>query len=108
MAELGKLVVFSNAVNGREQEFNRWYSEVHIPDVLRAAPEIKSATRYSLSTIAMPEGQSGWQFMTVYAVSAEHLPGVLERMNTAMTNGEFEMSDAAEATSSALFYASEM
>lgn len=105
MPQLGQLVVFSNAVAGREDEFNKWYSAVHVPDVLRAAPEIKSAKRYALNTIALPAGQSGWQYMTVYEVAAEQLQGVLERMNAAMAGGEFEMSDAADAMSVALFYA---
>lgn len=105
MSQSGQLVVFSNVVAGREAEFNKWYSDVHVPDVLRAAPEIKSAKRYALNTIALPEGQSGWQYMTVYEVAAEQLQGVLERMNAAMANGEFEMSDAADVTSIALLYA---
>lgn len=105
MSQLGQLVVFSNAVAGREDEFNKWYSAVHVPDTLRVAPEIQSAKRYSLNTIALQQGQSGWQYMTVYEVAAEKLQAVLERMNVAMANGELEMSDAADVTSVTLLYA---
>lgn len=38
--------VFSNPVEGREDEYNRWYSDVHLPDVMRV-PGVVSAARYA-------------------------------------------------------------
>jgi len=39
-------LVLTNAVPGREEEFNRWYTEQHLPDVLRV-PGVVSAQRFS-------------------------------------------------------------
>ena len=33
-ASKGQLLVFSNATDGRDEEFNTWYDEVHVPEVL--------------------------------------------------------------------------
>lgn len=103
--QLGQLMVFTNAVPGREAEFSKWYSDVHVPDVCRAAPEIKSAQRFELNPIALLEGQSGWGYLTVYEIAAENLQTVLERMNAAMINGEIEMTDSADLTSITMYYA---
>jgi len=40
-------VVFSNPVADREDEFNEWYDNVHIPELL-TVPGMLSATRYAL------------------------------------------------------------
>lgn len=32
----------------REEEFNRWYDEIHIPDILNGCPEIVACRRYKL------------------------------------------------------------
>ena len=101
----GQLVVFSNALAGREDEFNAWYSDVHIPEVLKAAPQIKSAKRFSLNTIAVAEGVKGWQYLTVYEIDAQDVQGVLESMGAAMANGEFNMSDSGDMSSITMFYA---
>lgn len=38
-------LVFSNPVEGREDEYNEWYDEVHLADVQRI-PGVVGATRY--------------------------------------------------------------
>lgn len=39
------LIVTSNAAEGREEEFNHWYDNIHIPEVLQI-PGFKNGTRY--------------------------------------------------------------
>lgn len=41
-------VVYSNPVEGREQEYNDWYSNQHLNDLL-AIPGVISARRFKLS-----------------------------------------------------------
>lgn len=41
-----KLLVFTAPVEGREEEFNTWQAEVHIPELLAKVPGFASATRY--------------------------------------------------------------
>jgi len=42
------LVVVSNPTPGQEDEYNRWYSEQHLPDVLRV-PGFVAAQRFKLT-----------------------------------------------------------
>jgi hypothetical protein len=42
------LVVLTNAVEGKEAEFNEWYSKTHLKDVI-AIPGFKSAQRFKIS-----------------------------------------------------------
>jgi hypothetical protein len=40
-----QFLVFSNAAEGQDEEFNRWYDAKHLPDVL-AVPGIVDGQRY--------------------------------------------------------------
>ena len=54
---MGKMLVFTNAVDGRDDEFNQWYDEVHLVEVL-ALPEFVGATRHKLADAQMFPDQS--------------------------------------------------
>ena len=47
MADRFIQIVFSNPAEGKDDEFNDWYDNVHIPDLL-AIPGMLSAQRYKL------------------------------------------------------------
>jgi hypothetical protein len=40
-------LVFTKPVPGREDEYDKWYDEVHLPDVA-AVPGVRAAQRYTL------------------------------------------------------------
>jgi hypothetical protein len=42
-------LVYTNPVEGREDEYNRWYDEVHIPDLLQIAGGFSSAQRFRIA-----------------------------------------------------------
>ncbi|SEB63319.1 hypothetical protein [Rhodococcus koreensis] len=44
-----RLTVLAKARSGRLDEFERWYDEVHIPEILERYPEVSSVVRYRLS-----------------------------------------------------------
>ncbi len=44
----GQLIVFTNAAEGRDDEYNEWYDSVHIPEILALEP-FQSAQRFRLS-----------------------------------------------------------
>ena len=106
--EGGQLLVFSRARPGCEAEFNAWYSDRHIPDVLKLAPEIRAARRYSLNTIAAPEGMPVWQYLTVYDIDAAQVGAVLERMNAAMGTPDMPISDTGDLSVTAVLHAAPM
>ena len=80
------LVVFTNAVEGQDDEFNRWYDEIHIPDLLKI-PEIRSAQRFRLSGAQKMPPPFAWRYMALYEIETEDLSKVVliikERAGTA-------------------------
>jgi hypothetical protein len=59
----GKLLALSNAVAGREDEFNTWYDQQHLPDLLRV-PGVVAAQRY--------KGVVGkWSYLAVYELDGD-------------------------------------
>ena len=65
----------------REDEFNRWYDDVHIPDVLKA-PHIVGATRYRLSG---PPPRNGGEphatYLAIYQLDTDDTRGVMKGLN---------------------------
>src|SRR5262249_47389637 len=77
-----KLMVYSSPVTPqREAEYNRWYNEVHIPEVCMVNG-IVGARRYKLSEAQRdhPEPPRGHQYLTEYDIEAETLQDVLDEI----------------------------
>ncbi|CAA0136676.1 Uncharacterised protein [Mycolicibacterium vanbaalenii] len=73
MQERELFVVLTNAIDGREVEFNRWYDEVHVPAVLNIAG-VLSAQRYSLRKLGRPElapNPGSHRYLTIYEVDRD-------------------------------------
>ncbi len=60
------LLVFNNAVEGREDEYNDWYTNVHLPEVT-AVEGMRCAQRFTLSNTQMNKTQQ-WKYMALYEV----------------------------------------
>ena len=70
------LLVLTNAVVGREDEFNRWYDDIHIPDLLKI-PEIVSAQRFRLSSEQKASPPFPWQYLALYEIETNDLNRVV-------------------------------
>jgi hypothetical protein len=87
---MGKLLVFSNAVEGCDDEYNKWYDEVHLKDML-SIPSIRSGNRYRVSEVkALPQSLDH-RYMAIYELDGSP-QAALEDMAAATPN--FQMSDA--------------
>ena len=63
------LMVEANCTDeGRDSEFNRWYDEVHVPDVLSASG-FKSAARYSIKDAVKDKGK----YLAVYEIETDDI-----------------------------------
>ncbi|MEV0766794.1 DUF4286 family protein [Nocardia salmonicida] len=98
MSEAGLLLVRTNSVAGREDEFNRWYSETHLPDVL-AVPGIVRAQRYAVVPVRVPEFEGisvpppAHRHLAIYELDA--LPDdVIAEFLRRLGSGEMTLSDA--------------
>lgn len=89
------LAVFLNAVEGKEEEFNKWYEVHHVPDAL-SLPGMKNGQRFKTGPAYM--GQSApCKYMAFYEIDA---PSLEEAIAT-FTDGtaKFYVSDAVDLTS---------
>lgn len=80
-----KFVVFTNPTAGLEHEFDDWYVNQHLPDVLQV-PGFKAGQRFELERTQVKDGRP-WQFMTVFDIDTDDLRRTLDelvsRVNTA-------------------------
>ena len=68
------VLVFTNCADpAREEGFNDWYDNIHVPDVLET-PGFKSCTRYEL--IGDPGSGQG-KFLAIYEVESDDLPSTM-------------------------------
>lgn len=61
-------VVTSKALPGRHDEYDRWYADEHLPEVLAMIPSYVACTRY-VSANAQPDGRP--LFVALYEVEAD-------------------------------------
>ena len=58
-------VVLTNASGGRDDEFNEWYNNQHIPDVLKI-PGFVAAQRFNIAGAQMDGATSPWRYLALY------------------------------------------
>lgn len=82
-----KLVALSNAAEGRDDDFNTWYDEQHVPDVL-AVPGVVSAERF----ICASGGPH--KYMAIYEIETDDLGSVLAEFGKRPGTDLMPVSDA--------------
>ena len=89
------LVVISSPTPGQEEEYNRWYTDQHLRDVL-ALPGFTSAQRFKLA-VSTPNGVPG-SYLAIYeyesAVSDEDLQLAFTLLQNATKSGQIVISQA--------------
>lgn len=85
-------VVLSGPVAGREEEYNRWYSERHLADVI-AVPGFVSAQRFRLASSGQ-EGAPPQPYMAIYTMRTDKPDVLLETLRSLVESGRMEMSEA--------------
>jgi len=87
------LVVLTNAVSGRDADFNDWYDNVHVRDVT-AVPGFVSAKRF-IATSAQPSDEPvKWRYLALYTIQTDDLAGALQEMNARAGTEAMVMSDS--------------
>jgi hypothetical protein len=67
-----ELLVLTRPVKGTDDEFNRWYDQRHLSDVL-AVPGFVGARRYRVLSSDAPGGGDPpqWQYLAIYEMDCE-------------------------------------
>jgi len=74
------LVVLTNAVEGTDDEFNAWYDQVHLREVL-ALPGFVAAQRFKVAaSLGAPSPQA---YLSLYEIEAEDLDGAIATLRAA-------------------------
>ena len=84
------LVVQSNAVAGREDEYNRWYSDQHLGDVIKV-PGILTAQRFKIATDG---ANAKWKYLAIYEVETDDLAKTMAALNSRAGTPDMVISDA--------------
>ena len=72
-----KMLVFSEPFAGRDDEFNAWYTNRHLNDLV-ALPGFTSAQRFTLHSVSM--GTTLNKYLAIYDVETDDPEGVIEHM----------------------------
>jgi hypothetical protein len=78
----------------REDEYNDWYTNIHLPDVLDI-PGITAARRFKASDAAPPPDGSP-EYCAVYELDVDDLSSVMPALAERFADGRMRMSDAME------------
>lgn len=100
----GLFLVFSNPSAGREDEFNAWYEETHIPDVLKV-PGVASAQRYAIADVPVDDVEGApkppppeHRYLAVYRLDRDPAQ-VMKEMTTRTAAGVMVLNDAMDFSS---------
>lgn len=82
-----KMLVLSNPVDGRDEEFNRWYDDVHLDDVFKV-PGVVGAERFRFRS------GEGFKYLAIYELDCDDPAQVEQELMTRAGTDAMTMSDA--------------
>jgi hypothetical protein len=94
MAHEYTLIVYTSPAEGREDDYNAWYDDVHLAE-FSALPGVISGRRFK---VASPDPAAKPVYAALYELS-DHPDKVFAAMNEAIKDGTMHMSDAIDVTS---------
>ena len=74
-------IVKSDAVDGREDEYNTWYNDVHLPEVLQI-DGFQAAQRFALSEQQVQKKQS-YGYLAIYEIDTNNIAETLQNLQQA-------------------------
>jgi hypothetical protein len=87
-------VVLTNPTPGKETEYNRWYNEQHIPDVLQASGFV-CAQRFRLADTQMGgDTNKPYKYLALYEIETDDLAASLKDLASRANTPDMVMSDA--------------
>ncbi|WP_327752226.1 hypothetical protein VVT58_17665 (plasmid) [Sphingobium sp. SJ10-10] len=89
-------VVHTRPLPGREDDFNKWYSDQHLADVV-ALPGFVAAQRFRIADPADPKSPERI-YLSTYTMRTDDPQAALEHMHQLVASGEMYVTDAVEVT----------
>lgn len=95
-----RFVVMTNATQGQDAEFNRWYDEQHVPDVL-SVPGFVAAQRFKASAA---RGTPAHGFLTIYEITTDDVDATFAELARRVGTDRMPMSDALKRDAASYVY----
>jgi hypothetical protein len=92
------LVVKTNPVAGREDEYNDWYTNQHLADVLKV-PGFKAARRFKL---AQDNASAQWKYLAIYEFVSDNVADTLAALNARAGTPDMVISEAFDMASTSV------
>ena len=97
-------VVMTNAVEGREDEYNEWYTNTHLREVLEI-PGFKSAVRYKVVQRPKAAFKPAQRYLALYEMETDNVEATLAELSRRSGAGELATSTALDrSTTTAVLY----
>ncbi|MEZ4332525.1 MAG: hypothetical protein R3F35_12260 [Myxococcota bacterium] len=87
-----RFLVYTNARDGRDDEFNRWYDEIHLAEVV-AVPGFTGAERQTIRPLP-GEPPPPHRYLAIYDIESDDVEKTIAGLMERGTTGGFRMSDA--------------
>lgn len=97
------LVVHSNPVDGREQEYNEWYDKRHLADLL-ALPGVIAARRYTLAQAQVTAAPQPYRYLALYEIETEDEQGWVRALHARAGTAQMPISEALSKTLSGVLW----
>jgi hypothetical protein len=90
----GKFIVFNEPDSTEvDAEYNAWYADTHLPQLLESCPSITAATRFKLVSGQENPLPGTPNYMAIYDIEADDLMTARAEMASAVQAGKVIMSD---------------
>ncbi len=90
MAKKYKMIIFTNAVEGQDQDFNDWYQNTHLKQIV-SIKSFKAAQRFRLITSIAPGGPEPSRYMAIYDIETDDIGASLKAMNDVAAGGQMPL-----------------
>ncbi|QEV36029.1 hypothetical protein CP977_30870 [Streptomyces cinereoruber] len=86
-------VVLTNPVEGKEEQFNDWYTNTHVHDALKV-PGFVSAQRFELAPAQRAATPYPWRYLAIYELETENLQESVDALAARYNTPEMIISEA--------------
>jgi hypothetical protein len=83
-----RLLALTNCLEGREEEFNKWYDERHVPEVTRV-PGVLSGKRFQ-RVGGRGEQEPKFEYLVIYDVDVDDPDLFLKTLDEYLLDGRIE------------------
>jgi hypothetical protein len=85
-------LVFTKPAPGRDEEFNRWYTGTHLPDMLKVEGFVLGQ-RFRILRSQPVLGSPSWEYVAIYSIETADIGRVMKSLNARLGTADLPMSD---------------